>query len=237
MRHPDSERLSAYLDGLVPEGEMREVEDHLSRCRDCRTLLDELSQIKRMARDLSELSPPRDLWPRIQEGIQNPDASSTDVIRLYPEARRASKAARRGFRLSLPQAAAAGLVLALLSGALGARLGSRSEPQTAATSVEEASWVTQVSLTSPRLESSAREVARLEEVLAQHRGELDPTTIQILERNLRVIDRAIEESLQALEGDPGNQFLESHLERAIQAKGDYLRTATLLAAPQPEGMG
>jgi hypothetical protein len=92
----------------------------------------------------------------------------------------------------------------------------------------EASWVNLVRETSPGLEGSALEVARLEEMLEQNRENLDPATAGILEKNLGVIDQAIRESLNALRSDPGNRFLETHLERSIRAKGDYLRDAAVL---------
>ena len=68
----------------------------------------------------------------------------------------------------------------------------------------------------------------LEEILAANRHQLDSITVRILEKNLSVIDDAIGESLDALRADPGNLFLETHLERSIRAKGDYLRDAALL---------
>jgi len=92
----------------------------------------------------------------------------------------------------------------------------------------EVTWVSLVGEASPDLETSAREVARLEAILAGNRGDLDVNTARILEKNLDVIDHAIRESLAALRADPGNRFLETHLERSIHTKGEYLRDAALL---------
>jgi hypothetical protein len=83
----------------------------------------------------------------------------------------------------------------------------------------------------PGLEATALEVARLEQILSEHRGELDPVTAQVLERNLSIIDGAIQESASALRSDPGNRFLQQNLERAVLAKGDYLRDASFLVVP------
>ena len=231
MKHPDSERFSAYLDGLSSDGEALELEKHLSACDGCHGLLNDLFELQRRVRELPEQLPPRDLWPGIQRGIRTDATQGAEVIRLFPGFQQPAEPARRAYRLSLPQAAAAGLVLAVLSGALGLRVGSSPAPEAGVAVESEASWVSLVGEASPGLEGSAREVAQLETLLAQNQGDLDPETVRILQKNLGVIDRAIQESVAALRADPGNRFLESHLARAIQTKGQYLRTAASLAAP------
>ena len=72
-------------------------------------------------------------------------------------------------------------------------------------------------------------VADLERTLEVGRGRLDPETIRVLEANLQAIDRAIEQSQQALEADPANMFLNAHLATARQRKLALLRRASALA--------
>jgi hypothetical protein len=72
------------------------------------------------------------------------------------------------------------------------------------------------------------ELQRLELALERGRTRLDPNTVRVLEKNLAVIDRAIRESQEALSLDPGNAYLEEHLERAYRGKVDYLREATAM---------
>ena len=62
----------------------------------------------------------------------------------------------------------------------------------------------------------------------QGRDRLDPRTYEVLERNLRTIDRAIDEARRALEADPGNVYLNNHLAGARQRKLALLRRATAL---------
>ena len=69
----------------------------------------------------------------------------------------------------------------------------------------------------------ARELSALESVLGEAKERLDPTTLRILEKNLQVIERAIEDSRHALAVDPGNAFLRRHLEATYREKVDYLR--------------
>ena len=73
-------------------------------------------------------------------------------------------------------------------------------------------------------------VSDLERILREERGRLDPRTVLILERNLQAIDSAINEARMALERDPANQFLNSHLADARRRKLDLLRHATELAS-------
>jgi hypothetical protein len=73
-------------------------------------------------------------------------------------------------------------------------------------------------------------VEDLERILRDERGRLDPRTVLILERNLKAIDAAINEARMALEQDPANPFLNSHLADARRRKLDLLRHATELAS-------
>jgi len=71
-------------------------------------------------------------------------------------------------------------------------------------------------------------VVDLERILQEQRDRLDPRTVRVLERNLQAIDEAIRQSRQALEADPANPFLNSHLTDARQRKLELLRRAALL---------
>jgi len=70
----------------------------------------------------------------------------------------------------------------------------------------------------------------LEKILREERGRLDPRTVLIIERNLKAIDAAINEARMALNNDPANPYLNSHLADARRRKLDLLRTATTLAS-------
>jgi hypothetical protein len=235
MSHPHPELLSLLLDGDLPPDRVRELEHHLQECDRCRDLLRELTEVGQRARALPDREPERDLWPAIQEGIRQEisqeKSGEPDVIPLHGEGSAPSPSSRRRFSLSLPQAAAAGLVLCLLSGALGAFLARPTGTGPLAGAEAGALWIDQVPDADPRLERAAREVARLEGILARQGSALEGRTAEILEKNLAIIDEAIRESVAALRTDPGNPFLRDHLTRAVQSKEDYLREAAELVAP------
>jgi len=70
----------------------------------------------------------------------------------------------------------------------------------------------------------------LEKILREERDRLDPRTVLIIERNLKAIDDAINEARMALNNDPANPYLNSHLADARRRKLDLLRQATTLAS-------
>jgi hypothetical protein len=72
-------------------------------------------------------------------------------------------------------------------------------------------------------------VADLEKAVHKGRGRLDANTIAIVEHNLQIIDQAIEQARQALAGDPANSYLSSHLFEARRRKLDLLRRAAALS--------
>lgn len=73
-------------------------------------------------------------------------------------------------------------------------------------------------------------VSDLETILRDDRDRLDPRTVLIIERNLKAIDDAINEARMALNDDPANPYLNSHLADARRRKLDLLRQATSLAS-------
>ncbi|HEU4995035.1 MAG TPA: hypothetical protein VFT29_09445 [Gemmatimonadaceae bacterium] len=73
-----------------------------------------------------------------------------------------------------------------------------------------------------------REIARLRALLEQRRGQLDPVTIAIIEKNLQVIDTAISDCKRAIARDPASRFLIESLNQSLQSKLELMRTAAQL---------
>ena len=217
-----TDRLSEYLDDELPPSERIALEAHLRSCRDCSTTLDELRDVVSRAASLPARPPAADLWPAIEP-------------RLLPQERGASITpfrARISRRISftLPQLAAAGIALMVMSGGgvwmlqHGGR--ATSMPPVAATDPAHNPVLAPVALTDPRYDEA---IADLQQALEAGRTDLDPATIKVLEANLDTIDKAIEQSRQALAADPANVYLNSHLAEARQRKLALLRRAAALA--------
>lgn len=204
------ERLSEHLEGSLPAVEEERVQRHLATCEACRDVRAGLSEVRALARRLGPIDPPRDLWPRVA-------------------AARSKQAPARlaRFSFSVPQLAAAAVVLVTLSAssawwAMGGGVptppASVLEPRTGPVRT-----ATAVPPSAPIPEELAAELDMLEEVLLAGRDRLDTNTVHVLERNLLVIERAIEDSYRALSLDPENEFVRDHLQRTYERKLDYLR--------------
>ncbi len=73
-----------------------------------------------------------------------------------------------------------------------------------------------------------KEIALLQDVVRQKKSQLDPATVAIIERNLQIIDAAIEQSRAALIRDPASRMLSQQLTHALDKKIELLRTAAML---------
>jgi Putative zinc-finger len=73
-----------------------------------------------------------------------------------------------------------------------------------------------------------REIDMLQKIVTQRKTQLDSSTVAIIERNLRIIDAAIEQSKAALARDPRSRLLSDQLTHALDKKVELLRTAALL---------
>ena len=224
-----TDRLSAYIDGELGAADAAALQRHLLACDACAAIHAELLQVTAAARDLEDVAPDRDLWSGIASRIGATALPTTaDVLPLSGARRRDT----RRFTFSLPQLAAAALVIMTLSGGAVYLLGSRTAaPQVTTGTLVQASGNTgDVRLTtapvdepSPQYDS---DVADLERTLQQQRAQLDPETVEVIERSIESIDLAIHEARAALEADPGNPYLHRQLDNTMQKKLDILRRAT-----------
>src|SRR5262249_26291427 len=101
-----TDRLSDYLDGELTPAERRELETHLESCSACATTLAELREVVARAASLPARPPAADLWKGIEPRL--------DVVQsvVTPFETRV----RRRVSFPLPQLAAAGLALMVMSG-------------------------------------------------------------------------------------------------------------------------
>ncbi len=198
-----------------------ENELHRGNCDECGKLWDELENISAEAARLPLLAPSRDLWDGIEARI-------TTVPRSLPFYR------TQTFRLAI----AASLLIAVTSGVTWQLATSNTRQSVVAqsssmtvsdeqTDSDDAAQMHQASF-SASVSQMEREIATLQNIMTERRGELDLRTIAVLEANLKLIDTAIEESRAALASDPASQFLSSQFTRAYTSKLTLLRDAATL---------
>jgi len=223
-----TERLSDYQDRELTPAEHAACEAHLALCQECRDLLAELQSVTSAARADVDRDPSNDLWPGILSQIQGQGLTRPIPFRHSP----------RTISFSLPQLAlAASLLIAVSAGVSFVAAGrsiARPAPQedpiqaVAETLTPPAAGVVRANFADPQFDQA---VVDLEKILLDQRAELDPRTVMVIERNLTVIDDAMRQARAALDADPGNTFLNSHLADARRRKLDLLRRATTLASP------
>ncbi len=224
-----TDQISEYLDGTLSDGERRELEAHLAGCPECATVLAEMEEVVRRAGTLGEVLPSRDLWPDIAKVLNAaPSERGPDVIPL-PTGRARGQERAAGLYLTRRQLAAAAAVVALVSATATWTLGAGVAVRNVGHPSASPTAVTPVSNVQGPPQPLADELSHLEAALNSARSQLDPATVRILEKNLDVIDRAIQDSRRALVTDPTNPFLKEHLDDAYRQKVAYLREATTIA--------
>jgi hypothetical protein len=238
-----TDKLSEYLDDELSPGERAALDAHVAQCEACARTLDDLGRVVATARALTPRPPARDLWSGVAERMASgaPLSAGEKAGKLVARFR-----PRQTGRVSftLPQLAAASVLLAAASGGLAWEL--RGRPDAVHDAVHGAvpgaavvqgsrdvsapmsslsSGVSTVNFADAQYDAA---VADLERTLEKGRGRLDASTIAIVEQNLDIIDRAIAQARQALEADPANSYLSSHLVETRRKKLDLLRRATAL---------
>jgi anti-sigma factor RsiW len=206
------DRLSEYLDGELPATDRAALEAHLETCNECSALLGDLRRVVDRARVTEERIPRRDLWPGIATRIGATSAVSPRI---------------RRWSFSLPQLAAAAIFLMTLSGS-AVWLMRSAAPSLAGRPSATMGTPVASNGSSSASQSYAAAIADLERVLAGGRGQLDTTTVRVIEQNLAAIDRAIAQAQRALLADSANLYLNTHLAETMRRKLDLLRQAATL---------
>jgi len=220
-----TDRLSEYLDGELSAPERAAVDAHLPQCAACRSTLADLRAVVAEAALLRNAPPARELWGGIAARIAPGRLPRAGVSPF-----RRAITSRLSF--TLPQLAAAGIALMVLSGGLVwmARSGDpRADFQPISAQTElgpDTQMIAPANFADAHYDEA---IADLERTLEAGRTKLEPETVRVLEENLRAIDRAIDQCRRALATDPANLYLNTHLADARQRKITLLRRATTLA--------
>jgi hypothetical protein len=175
--------------------------------------------------------PARDLWGGIAQRIDGSTPMSTSTPST------SSLTTSRRITFTLPQLAmAATLLIAVASGLTWIVARPPADPAASNGPVIQAYGVTEDETGGQIVQANFADaqfnaaVSDLERILRDDRDRLDPRTVLIIERNLKAIDAAINEARMALNDDPANPYLNSHLADARRRKLDLLRHATSLAS-------
>ena len=229
--HPSASEIHDWLDGLLEPADEERLRGHVDACARCRTDADALAgALQGMAELPREAEPARDLWAGIEARIAGTTpAPAEPVVIEFPGG--AAARARRRVSLTLPQLYAAGIAIALLSGAtVWYALGPRVPATSAGLEAPDApaALVSQNSAAEAELDQA---VFELEHTLQEGRALLTPETLATIEQSLATIDEAIGEARAALASDPSSALLNRLLLSHQKSKLRILRQATSLLLP------
>jgi anti-sigma factor RsiW len=208
------DRLSDYLDGGLDPEDRAAADRHLASCETCAGTLADLRAVVTSAALLPDIAPERDLWPDIRRRL-SPRMSTAGTEPVVTPL-----VSRRRVVLTVPQLAAAGLVL-MMASAAGAWIVA-SPPSDAGRVASSSGNAAAV------LVAYDPAMADLEAEYHLRRHDLDPETVRVVERNLALIDLAIQEARDALAADPTSGFLSGHLAETVRRRMTLLRQVASL---------
>ena len=201
------DRLSEYLDGELAEGERMALEAHLQTCPECTAVVADLRRVVYRARTLERRPQLRISGPGLPPASAPPPPAQPS--RWIWRSRR-----QRRWSFSLPQLAAAGIALMALSGGTVWLLRNPAQARVSIPVVAR-SRRARPSAINAAVESRRRGPRATRPPLPiwsgcwrQGRGQLDTSTVRVIEQNLAAIDRAIAQAQRALErrsGQPVSQ--------------------------------
>jgi anti-sigma factor RsiW len=197
-----TDRLSSYLDDDLPRGERLEVERHLLDCDVCRRTLEELRAVVAAAGSLEAQPPVNDLWPAVARRI-------------------APGQSLRHLHIPFVWAVAAGVLLSISSAMTAYLVLHRpGEAVVDSASIEPPATLRSASIgTIPY----GHAVDDLMSTLEARRDQLNPKTVQVLERSLVTIDRAIADAVSVLREHPDDLALVQRVAEQRQMKLAMLR--------------
>lgn len=213
--------LGDYVDGALEPAARDAFEAHLKTCAGCRATVTDFQTIRFAALALEPQTPPPAVWPLLAARLEDETRSWWRM--------------RSGTTVWQPAAAVAMAVLLTTSLTwIGARLEPAGDTARMASSSPAVRPLANVALDAAE-KDYATAIAGLEQIASAERDALDPSTADVLQVNLTVIDTAIGESRAALESEPENGLAIESLFEALRRKLALLQDAVALINEMRKG--
>jgi anti-sigma factor RsiW len=206
--HPNELTLSEYVDRTLGRDELAQVARHLETCEACRQLVEDLREITRAAAALDPIVPPARVWGRIEKEIRSDRAGSR-------------------FAVSASWtwlAAAAALVLAVF---IGVRFAPTMTPETGSAADAAAAEAVEAELQAAEAHYQ-KAISGLERIASAENTTFDAGTAATLQKNLAVINQAIDESRAAVRAEPASQQAQHSLIENFKTKLALLQDTVAL---------
>jgi anti-sigma factor RsiW len=218
--------LVDLVDGRLDPATERAVERHLEACAECRALVSDMRTIRAAAFTLDRRQPAATTWPAIAARVAAEPAPKSGVLRM-PETRGA---------WTMWLAAAAALVLATTIGVWPILRRAQAPAPDAGAPTAQAVTVESITQEFAAAEQHYQKaITDLETIARQDTGELDPQVAAVLQKNLTVIDQAINESRAALKSQPSSVNAQDGLFDALKTKVALLQQTVELINEMRKG--
>jgi hypothetical protein len=227
--HDYREAIAEFVDGALDPARQRELERHVEGCPACRALVADLKTIQAAAFTLDRIDLPPHLLPAIRARLANEPPAARGRLMAFP----VSSGARMAWL-----AAAAALLLITTAGIVSLM---RPAPPHADQAVVEpaaspadpvASVQAELQLATEHYEKA---IQQLEEIARSDDSALDPQVAAVFQKNLQVIDQAIDESRSALQSQPASATVQEGLFDAMRSKVALLQQTVELINEMRKG--
>ena len=224
-----SEAIAEFVDGALDPARQRELERHVEGCAACRSLVADLKSIQAAAFTLDRRELPPHILPALKARLERePLPAARGRLLAFPHSRAATVA----------WIAAAAALLLITTAGIWSVLQSphqRDEQQTQATASQDPS-VESVQL---ELQEATRHyetaIQQLEQIAKSDKNALDPQVAAVFQKNMQVIDQAIDESRAALRTQPASADVQEGLFDAMRSKVALLQQTVELINEMRKG--
>jgi hypothetical protein len=224
--------ISDFLDGALSHEDQSILNTHLEECLSCEDVRSDLQSIVGFCRSNRGVysAPPNEkaLWLRIRNVIE---AGASPAIAPARAASQAAKSnlrnwTRRSWELSFPQlvASTAAIVLVVsLSTAVGLRRWQSGGAANLSSQTEQAGLSVAAANVRDRISQQQQLISYWNQRVEFNKARWSPDMRETFDRNLKVIDQAVNESFDALSHNPHDEVSEEMLNAALNEKLSLLK--------------
>jgi anti-sigma factor RsiW len=226
-----SAAFAEFVDGALDPARQRDLERHVEGCATCRALVADLKSIQAAAFTLDRMELPPHILPAIKLRLAEESSSGRRRVLAFPQSRVA---------LGAWLATAAALMAITTAGLLSLMRPSDAthagEPSVVAGTIPADDPVVSVQAElQAATEHYERAIQQLEQIAASDNATLDPQVAAVFQKNLDVIDQAIDESRAALSTQPGSGAVQENLFDAMRSKVALLQQTVELINEMRKG--
>jgi anti-sigma factor RsiW len=227
-----SEAIAEFVDGALDPARQRDLERHVEGCPACRALVADLKSIQAAAFTLDRAEVPAHILPSLRARLaEEPLPHARGRLLSFPS----SRSARIAWLV-----AAAALLVVTTAGILSLTRPSAPHATEQATTITPsadpneavASVQAELQLATEHYEKA---IQQLEQIAQSENGALDPQVAAVFQRNLGVIDQAIDESRAALQSQPASADVQESLFDAMRSKVALLQQTVELINEMRKG--